>query len=312
MNIIPDISVVMAVYNEEKYIKGAIDSILSQSLVNFELIIVDDGSSDSTISIIKKFKDSRIKLFCINHGGLPSALNFGINEASAEYIARMDGDDVAKKSRLEGHFQYLNNNKNVVAVGGAVQVIDKDGNFLYNQKMPLTDAELRLKLPNIQMFHSAITFRKSSFFKCGGYDKNLQTAQDKLLFNKMATLGELANIKDRVINYRIHPNAISRRSKKDNEILSKSINNIIKGYKDVNEDYAIVNKIYRKYKKLRNKKNSLYFQTIGKIYIEKNFNRLLAFKNLLKSILFNPLSLASWYNLLLLFLPVHIINKIKK
>ena len=96
----PEISIVMAVYNESKYIKLAIETILSQSFKNFEFLIVDDGSSDSTKTIIQSYKDERIKLFCIDHSGLPKALNYGIKKAKSEFIARMDGDDIAINTRL--------------------------------------------------------------------------------------------------------------------------------------------------------------------------------------------------------------------
>ena len=97
----PDISVVMAVYNESKYIRQSINSILNQSLNNFEFIIIDDGSSDSTVEIINSYDDSRIKLLCIDHIGLPGALNYGIINSSSQLIARMDGDDIAFESRLK-------------------------------------------------------------------------------------------------------------------------------------------------------------------------------------------------------------------
>ena len=301
----------MAVYNESKYIKDAVESILSQTFKNFEFIIVDDGSLDDTKIIIQSYRDDRIKLFSIEHGGLPRALNYGIKNSKSNLILRMDGDDISLKDRLGKQVSFLINNINCVAVGGAIQVIDKEGIILYHQKMPLTDSEIRKKLPIVQMYHSAIAFRKDVFFTCGGYDERLLTAQDQLLFNKMAEFGKLVNIEDQIMKYRIHPGAISRRSKKDNRILSQSLENIISAKKNISPDYDCINNIYLKYKRSRFKKEGLYFQTIGKIYIEKIFNRKNAFRNLLLSIVFIPFSMVSWYNILLLFLPTNYIKQIK-
>ena len=209
----------MAVYNEAKYVKGAIDSILSQSFKNFEFIVVDDGSTDNTNIIILTYKDDRIKFFRIEHGGLPKALNFGIEQARSSLIARMDGDDISFSARLEKQIKFLHNNLNCVAVGGSVEVIDKDGLILYQQKMPEYYSDIKKEFPKISMYHSAICFRKDAFYKVGQYNAKLLTAQDQLLFNKMSTLGQLRNLSDLVIKYRIHPSAISRRSKKHTELL---------------------------------------------------------------------------------------------
>jgi len=307
----PEISVVMAVYNEERYIEKSISSILSQSFENFEFIIIDDGSTDNTKKIISSFDDSRIKLLITDHGGLPKALNIGISHSKSNLIARMDGDDIANEFRFEKQIIYLNNNYNCVAVGGCVKIIDKDGNFLYNQKMPLSDKKIRTYFPNIQLYHSSIIFRKDIYFKCGGYDEKLFTAQDQLLFNKMAKYGELVNIDYEILKYRIHPGALSRRSKSENQILSKSISNIINKKKSLNSNYDLINSIYLRNKNKKYLNKSLYYQAIGIIYIKNNFRRFYALKFLTFSVLINPFSIVSWFNLLLLVLPFKYIKIIK-
>jgi len=301
----------MAVYNEAKYVKGAIDSILSQSFKNFEFIIVDDGSTDNTNIIILEYKDDRIKLFNIEHSGLPKALNFGIKHARSKIIARMDGDDIAISTRLEKQIEFLHNNIYCVAVGGNAEVIDKDGIILYQQKMPELYSDIKKDFPKISMYHSAISFRKDAFYKAGQYNEKLLTAQDQLLFNKMSTLGQLRNLSDLVIKYRIHPSAISRRSKKHTELLNQSISRIVNESNDYSIEYNRINNIYMFYKKNKRKKLSLYYQNMGKIYIEKRFNRFKAFMNLIKSLFLNPVVLISWYNIILLTLPYSVIKIIK-
>jgi len=307
----PEISVVMAVFNEEKYIEKSILSILSQSFKNFEFIIIDDGSTDNTIKIISAFDDPRINLFITEHGGLPKALNFCVKQARSSLIARMDGDDIAINTRLEKQIKFLHNNENCVAVGGNVEVIDKDGIILYQQKMPEHYSDIKKEFPKISMYHSAISFRKAAFYKAGQYNEKLLTAQDQLLFNKISTLGQLRNLSDIVIKYRIHPSAISRRSKKHTELLNQSLSRIVNENNDHSIEYNRINNIYMSYKKNKRKKLSLYYQTIGKIYIEKSFNRFKAFMNLIKSLFLNPFFLISWYNIILLMLPQSLIRTIK-
>jgi len=307
----PDISVVMAVYNESKYIRQSINSILNQSLNNFEFIIIDDGSSDSTVEIINSYDDSRIKLLCIDHIGLPGALNYGIINSSSQLIARMDGDDIAFESRLKKQVNYLNINTNCVAVGGGVEVIDMHNNLLYEHIVPLSDSDIRKELPIVQMYHSNISFRKEIYIKCDCYNEKLLTAQDQLLFNKMSCFGELNNLEDITLKYRIHPEAISIRSKRNTMRLNKSIARILQNKNYIENDYSIINGIYKKNKTNKYHRNSLYYLTLGKIFIEKDFDRFKAFKYLIVSIIMMPFSITKWFNIALLLLPKTIVLYIK-
>ena len=308
----PVISVVMAVYNEAKYVKEAIDSILSQSFKNFEFIIVDDGSTDDTNKIIQSYQDSRIKLLSLDHGGLPRALNIGIDNSRSNIIARMDGDDIAIHFRLEKQIQYLDQNINCLAVGSAVEVIDKDSASLYRQEVPISFKEIKKHMPIIPMYHSSICFRKDIFYKCGGYDTNLLTAQDRLLFNKMATFGALNNINEVLLKYRIHPGAISRRTNRDYKLLNQAMVRLINNKDADQNDYDNINIVYSKHNNSEKRKKGLYYLKIGKLYIEKIFDRNKAFKNLIRSILYYPINVNAWYNLFLILLPKSMINKLKK
>lgn len=126
----PIISIVMPVYNTEKYIKKAIDSILTQTFGDFELIIVNDGSTDRTLNIITGYIDSRIQLINNKHDYINS-LNKGMSAAKGKYIARMDADDIMISNRLQIQFDYLEKNPDIDVCGGGMQLF---GLYKYNTK----------------------------------------------------------------------------------------------------------------------------------------------------------------------------------
>ena len=115
------ISVVIPVYNREKYIKECIDSVLNQTYQNFEIIIVDDGSTDKTVEIIESINDERIKLFKNNHLGVSEATNFAFKQINGEYIALLDSDDTMISDRLEYQFNYMENNQNIDVIVGELK-----------------------------------------------------------------------------------------------------------------------------------------------------------------------------------------------
>ena len=167
------ISVLMPCYNSEKFIRRSIDSVLSQSISQFEFIIVDDGSTDNTVSIIKSYKDDRIRLIKIpfNHG-IANALNTGLKACKNKYIARMDADDVCLKDRFEKQSNFLDKNNDVVAVGSSVINFDQAGNEV-QISYPKTHKEiiLNLLLYERTLCHPSVMFRKSVVLNGAKYNE---------------------------------------------------------------------------------------------------------------------------------------------
>lgn len=130
----PLVSVVMPVYNQEKYVACAVESILRQSLTDYELIIVDDGSTDGTLSVIKEFKDERIRLFEENHGGFLAALQKGVRAARGRWIARMDSDDICHPQRLEKQIAFLKEHPECVFVTSIYGIITPNNHYLAPQQ----------------------------------------------------------------------------------------------------------------------------------------------------------------------------------
>ena len=306
----PKVTVLMSVYNGQKYLSEAVDSILNQTFANFEFLIIDDGSTDNSIKIINSYRDSRIVFIKQDNRGLPSALNIGLKNSKGKYIARMDADDICFPERLEVQYAFLEACEDCVVVGSNAEVIDVHGMHLFTSDQDISWETIREKLPITPFFHSSTMFRKEEIIRCGGYNEKLLTAQDCLLFNQMAKYGELWNIKKPLIKYRIVPNAVSMMKSKDSKIIIKIIEKILENGELSNKDYIILKTIYNNKKKYY--KYSNYYLKIGKIFIEHNFNRRYALKNLLLSVKNYPFSITAWFNLLLTFMPKFRIRKWKQ
>lgn len=302
----PAISVVLPVYNTEKYIMSAVDSILAQTFEDFELIIINDGSTDSTDAILDGYDDRRLILIRQKNMGLAKSLNKAINIASSNLIARMDADDLSHPDRLKLQFDYMRKNPNCVALGTNAIFMDKDGAFLYKSKCVENSSDIKKILPRSPFFHSATMFRKDIFLKVGGYfEKIPQFGEDAILWNKMNKFGDLNNLPDFLIKYRIVPSSITAQ-KFNYPGIDAVVSKICRGEKiDENEIEMILRSKSSASKKLI---ESNYYLRIGKIHIEYNFNRKIAIKNIIKSISLNPLNGVAWFNIILIVLPFWVIR----
>lgn len=204
----PVISVIMPVFNCVTYIEEAVNSILNQTFADFELIIIDDASTDGTAAILKKFTDLRIKLVLkqVNQG-VSAATNDGFRLAQGKYIARMDGDDIAVKERLEKQVKVLENNPNVFICSNWIRFFgEADAIVKYKEKHNEIIAELLIYC-SICMC-SAMFRRKelSGYF----YDENKKSGEDYDFWTKVAWLGEMYNIQEVLLLYRVHDNQASK------------------------------------------------------------------------------------------------------
>lgn len=162
MNTMPLISVVMPVYNAELYLDEAIQSITNQTYKKFEFIIINDGSTDKSLEIIKKYKDeySRIVLISRENKGLVFSLNEGISKAKGKYIARMDADDISLSTRLEEQVAFMEENQEIGVCGSWVEVFgDNRKNTIW--KMPKSNEELKTRLLfSVPVAHPSVMMRK--------------------------------------------------------------------------------------------------------------------------------------------------------
>lgn len=203
----PEISVIFPAHNAERYLPEAIESILFQTFHNFELIIVDDGSTDNTRSIVEEYakKDSRINpLFNERNLGIVESLNKAIKLSRGKYIARMDHDDISLPERLETQVRFLEEHPEIAAVGSNVILIDNKGDAIGVRKVPETPEEILkgIVLGN-QIVHPTVMLRREVFDVVGNYKKVLH-AEDYHLWIEMIKKGlKLYNLQTPLIKYRI-------------------------------------------------------------------------------------------------------------
>lgn len=206
MSAAPLISVIMPAYNAEKYIQEAIDSILNQSHFNLELLIYDDGSSDSTRKIVDGYSDERIKkIFADKNSGVVTARNHCIDLAQGKYIALMDGDDIASHDRFEKQLTLLEADGCDVC-GSEHWSLNQSTGILKPSKDRHTDADLRALLSvYCTMLNSAVMAR-AEILKRYKYDAAIPVAEDYYLWVQLAAAGyRFANLGERLVTYRQYP-----------------------------------------------------------------------------------------------------------
>lgn len=215
------ISVIMPVYNLAPYIEESICSILTQTYSDFELLIIDDGSTDGTLDIIRKFDDSRIKLICHSINlGLIETLNQGIDLSTGEYIARMDGDDIALPHRFERQVAYMDAHPHYGVCGSQVQFLGRDG----VTTKPLNHEEIKCwQLFHCTIVHPTVMIRKSVLENHGIRYLYYYHAEDYEIWNRLAAVTQLVNLPDVLLLYRVHANQVSSIHQRAQEVQSECI-----------------------------------------------------------------------------------------
>ena len=207
----PKVTVLMSVYNGDKYLNEAIDSILGQTFKDFEFLIINDGSTDKTGEIFESYNDSRIKI--INNDkniGLTKSLNKGLMLARGEYIARQDADDISMPERLEKEVEFLEQNKNVGLLGTYYFLINEKGKVLHTIKVLTESEEINEKLLEGNQFgHGSIMFRRDCVDIIGAYREEFKFAQDFDFYLRIAEAYDVANIPEPLYKWRINLKSIS-------------------------------------------------------------------------------------------------------
>ena len=206
----PAVAVVLPVYNGAEHLAEAIDSVLAQSFADFELIVVDDCSTDGSMAIARSYDDSRVRVVQLTrNGGLAAALNAGIKSTLAPLIARQDQDDISHPLRLQRQVTLLDEHPQTIVVGTWARIISPASGGAWrvtgHHRHPVDHDELRLRLLwNNPFVHSSVVFRRDAFMEAGGYgDDSIETfPEDYDLWSRMAPLGDLANVGQELLTYR--------------------------------------------------------------------------------------------------------------
>lgn len=312
-----DVSIVMSCKNSDLgLLKIAINSVLRQTLSNFELIIVDDGSENPMDDFIKSFNDNRIRYFKISSSGLGAALNFGIKHAKSNYIARLDDDDAMVSSRLQKQYDFMQKNSHCVCVGTQI-FLKSNSRFLKYRCFSKNNYEILRSIISFNWFscHSALFFRKDIFSSFGGY-RISGGGQDMDLFLQFGLKGEISIINEYLTYYHLSLQglSVSNNAKKFKAylfafkavkdepkyiklrpLIMQSINFLEKKI-EIENNKKVGRKNFKKY--------FLYFFTIffgANLILENNFIEEKKLKNLNKLSLKNLLPFLGFYLSLLIF-----------
>lgn len=198
----PNVSVVLAAYNEEDNICAAIDSIISQTYRSWELILVDDSSSDSTLELMNLYKkyDNITILSNTENCGLAKSLNYGISKSTGMYIARMDADDLSFPERLFLQMAFMDSNKDVDVLGGGASYI---GDHKRTVTMPTTHAAIRQHMAKSSPFiHPSVIYKRSFIERLGGYCENSLRAEDYDLWYRGLDSSKYHNLDEPLLEYK--------------------------------------------------------------------------------------------------------------
>lgn len=201
----------MPAYNAAPYIGAAIASVLSQTMPHFELLIVNDGSTDNTTAVIQSFNDTRIRLIYQPNSGVAAALNKGLSLARGEYIARFDADDICQPNRLQQQMTYLDAHPDYVITGSDAEYISEQGEYLcyYSCHAHSNDAIKQHLHTSCPFTHSSVMYRRQAVLQCGGYPVLAMNMEDHLLWVKLSSAGKFYNFPAPLIQVRFNPASVT-------------------------------------------------------------------------------------------------------
>jgi len=219
---ISEVSIVLPVYNAEKYLHECLYSIVKQTFSDFELLVIDDGSTDNSIDVIKRYSDKRIRLIMNQHDFVGS-LNCGLKEANGKYIARMDADDIMFPHRLQTQFDFMESHLEIDVCGSYVESFG-DVQTIIKRPVKHEDIICSMLLLN-PLMHPTVMIRNATLQQSGClYLKGYPCAEDYKLWTELASKGyKFANIPEPLIHYRISDQQVTRKSQNDMRASSEKI-----------------------------------------------------------------------------------------
>lgn len=206
------LTVLMPVYDAERFVFAAVESLLRQTHTDFELLVFDDASRDRSAAIVESFHDPRIRLLRKPHAGHTVWLREGVERARGAFVARMDADDVAQPQRFERQLDFMRRNPDCVAVGAEVLLMDPDGRPLGEQGVSLAHEDIVSELllgRGGAIVHPVAMFRREALIAVGNFRPEAEPAEDLDLYLRLAEKGRLANLPDTLLHYRLHLQKVS-------------------------------------------------------------------------------------------------------
>lgn len=205
------ISILLPVYNDELFIRKSISSVLSNTYKDYEIIIVNDGSTDNSLNELNYFDDNRIKIYNKIHSGLIETLNYGLKKCSNEIIMRMDADDEIENDKIAKQIKLFKNTKPIV-LGTGGTIIDNFSKFKRSVNVPEAHIDILKKINQLKasIIHASIMINKDTLLKVGGYDSKFEIAEDYELFLRLSRYGQLRNMNYPLYNIRKNNDNVSQ------------------------------------------------------------------------------------------------------
>lgn len=200
----------MTVYNCDQFIRQAIETIQNQTWTDYEFIIVDDGSTDSSLEIINKIAqtDSRIQVIESSHVGRSKALNLAVRSSHGSYIANIDSDDLCENSRFQCQMEFLRTNQEIGLLGTSYNIYDEISKEKYSRILPQYDEEIKkLLVKHMYFYHSSIIFRRDIYDTINGYDEQLPVSIDYDFCVRMACKSKIGNLPQVLVTQRLNQTA---------------------------------------------------------------------------------------------------------
>jgi len=303
----------MPAYNAAKYIDDAISSVLEQSFTNFELLIINDGSTDDTVQIIRSFNDPRIVLISQDNKGIAAALNLGLAHAKAPYIARFDADDVCMPNRLKVQYDFITAYPEYSVIGSAADYMDAAGHYIFTHHPAghLNEEIQQLKYSVCPFIHSSVFYKKDLITSNGGYNEHAYTYEDHFLWANILDDEKACNLSQALIKVRLNPESITIdekwRTRKFRSIKYTTLKERAITAEQGIELYNISGKQISK-----RIKEGAYYALCGKKFLLNNYQPKKARQNVVKAIGLHPLRLDNYLIYAVSFLPENLITRLYK
>jgi len=310
---IPQITVLMPAYNAGKYIGDAITSVLEQTFADFELLIVNDGSTDNTIDVVRSFDDLRIVVIYQDNKGIADALNNGLKYARAPYIARFDADDICYPERLQLQYDFMTANPEYSVIGSAADYIDMEGHFLFTHKPPAFDNDKiqQLKYSVCPFIHSCVFYKKDMVISKGGYNEHAYTFEDHFLWVNILKDQKACNLTQPLIKVRLNPESITIDEKWRPRKFRDIKYAILKNRVISKREGSLLAEIGEKQYSAKIKQGS-YYALCGKKLLLNNFQPQKARVHVARAISISPLRLDNYLLYTVSYLPERVINWLHK
>jgi glycosyltransferase involved in cell wall biosynthesis len=299
----------MPAYNAEKYIGEAIASVLEQSFFDFELLIINDGSTDDTVKIVRSFNDPRIVLISQGNKGIAAALNLGLSRASSPYVARFDADDICFKNRLKVQYDFITAYPEYSIIGSAAEYIDAEGHYIFTHHPAghLNEEIQQLKYTVCPFIHSSVLYKKDVIINNGGYNEHAYTYEDHFLWMNILKNEKACNLSQPLIKVRLNPESVTIDERwHSRKFLSIKYSTLKKGSITEAEGRELYNISGKHYSPKI--KEGAYYALCSKKYLLNNYQPEKARSNVMRAISLHPLRLDNYLLLFISYMPARFIS----